>query len=159
VTDKSEFVSLQNLNASCFPWITHDRAERYKWRWSGGNNLDVCQKTGLTELLGNHDGNLIRHLSSSLQPISWARLESILRLSCPHSQMHAPWNMMDEGSTHTSLILSTEYDSIYTYSITGECCQAGGSQSCPLPDQLCEQMQTDVGHILLHFRSCSQHWC
>lgn len=62
---------------------------------------------------------------------------------------------MDEGSVHTSRTLSTEHDSIYTYSITSERCLAGGSQRCPYPDQPYEQMQTDVGHARLRFRSCS----
>lgn len=42
--------------------------------------------------------------------------------------------MMDEGSVHTSLTLSTEHDSIYTYNITTEHCLAGGPQCCPYPD-------------------------
>lgn len=66
-----------------------------------------------------------------------------------------PSNMMDEGSEHTSLTLSTEHDSIYTYNITSEHCLAGGPHSCPFPDQFNEQIQTDVGHTRFHFLSCS----
>lgn len=66
-----------------------------------------------------------------------------------------PSNMMDEANEHTSLTLSTEHDSIYTYTITSERSLAGGSQRCPYPDQPCEQIQTDVGHTRLHFYSYS----
>lgn len=60
-----------------------NRAEHYKWRWSWGNNLDVDQKTGLTELVGNHDGTSSVNCHLPFSPISWARLESILCLSLP----------------------------------------------------------------------------
>ena len=60
---------------------------------------------------------------------------------------------MDEGSAHTSLTLSTEHDSIYTYNITSEHCLPAGSQCRPHPTQSYEHMQTDVGHTRLHFHS------
>lgn len=58
-------------------------AEHYKRHWSWGNNLDMDQKTGLTELVGNHDGTSSVNCHLPFSPISWARLESILCLSLP----------------------------------------------------------------------------
>lgn len=63
--------------------ITSDHAEPYKRRQSWGNNLDVLPADRSYWALRKPWRHLIRHLSSSVQTISWARLESILGLSLP----------------------------------------------------------------------------
>lgn len=104
---KNKFMSSQKNEKVCsLAGITQDRAERYKRRQNRGNNLDVPPEDRSYWALRKPWRHLIRHLSSSLQPISWARLESILRLSPrPRRQTHTPSNMMDEGSAHTQAVL------------------------------------------------------
>ena len=77
-----------NLKVYSLAGITQDWAERYKRLQSWGNNLDVPPEDRSYWALRKPWRHLIRHLSSPLQPISWARLESILRLSSPHIDRH-----------------------------------------------------------------------
>lgn len=111
------------------------------------------QKTGLTELLGNHDGtsSVICHPLFSLSPGPGWRASSVS--PCPHRQTHKPSNMMDDGSAHTSLTLSAVHDSIYTYNITSEHCLPSGSQCCPHSDHFYEQIDR-CGTRMFPFHSC-----
>lgn len=130
--------------------ITSDCAEPYKRRQSWGNNLDVLPADRSYWALRKPWRHLIRHLSSSLQTISWARLESILGLSLP-TQSGRRTLKYDGWRKRKHKPLLTERDSIYTYDISSERRLLGGAET----EHFYEQMQTDVGHWRHHFNSCS----
>lgn len=135
------------------PWNNRRRAGGYSLLWGWGNNLDMPQKDRSYWALRKPWRHLICHLSSSLQPISWARLESILRLSLPtytdtYSLKYDGWG----ERAHKPYSFNRAWLHLHLQHYH---CLAGGSQGCcPYPVQFYEEMQTDVGHSWLHFHSC-----
>lgn len=128
--------------------ITPHRRELYKRCKAESNNLDVPPDDRSHWALTKPWRHLILHLSSSLQAISWARLESILGRSLP-TQTDRRTLKYDGWREREHKPLSTERDSIYTSNISGERQLVGGAET----EHFCEPMQTDVGQRRRHFHS------
>lgn len=78
-----------NLKVCCFTGVILGLAECHRRLQSWGNNLDVSPEDRSYWALRKPWRHLIPHLSSSLQTISWARLERILHLSLARTDRHA----------------------------------------------------------------------
>lgn len=119
---------LKPQRCSSLAGITPHRGELYKRCKAESNNLDVPPEDRSHWALTEPWRHLIRHLSCSLQTISWARLESILGRSLP-TQTDRRTLKYDGWREREHKPLSTERDSIYTYNISSERRLVGGAET------------------------------
>lgn len=143
---RSKILKLQRC--SSLAGITQHCGELYKRCKAESNNLDVPPEDRSHWALTEPWRHLIRHLSCSLQTISWARLESILGRSLP-TQTDRRTLKYDGWREREHKPLSTERDSIYTYNISSQRRLVGGAET----EHFREPTQTDVGHRRRHFHS------